>query len=210
MRRTGRGHRARAGWFFSFFSLLLFYYFFPPLYPWELSGVKPLRSLLINFFIHLLISLISLSFEGAFDMQIIITARSVTADWVHVDFVRSLNTSNTYSRCCGRFMRQQKNTACVTKQQQNLNSSVLKTCLHRFAARFCGDPGTPAQAKREGQSFIFKSEVFYSCSAPYVLVGSSTRVCQAEGTWSGSPPRCIGNITCLYGAEINPSSGKVK
>ncbi|XP_072548530.1 CUB and sushi domain-containing protein 3 isoform X2 [Salminus brasiliensis] len=57
--------------------------------------------------------------------------------------------------------------------------------------KFCGDPGLPPQAKREGQSFIFKSEVLYSCSAPYLLVGSSVRICQADGTWSGTQPRCI-------------------
>ncbi|XP_076868457.1 CUB and sushi domain-containing protein 3 isoform X4 [Brachyhypopomus gauderio] len=57
--------------------------------------------------------------------------------------------------------------------------------------KFCGDPGIPSHAKREGQSFIFKSEVMYSCSAPYLLVGSTTRICLADGTWSGSQPRCI-------------------
>ncbi|MCI4391222.1 hypothetical protein PGIGA_G00131640 [Pangasianodon gigas] len=68
---------------------------------------------------------------------------------------------------------------------------VAGTDLRFRDSKFCGDPGVPAQGKREGQSFIFKSEAFYSCSAPYVLVGSSTRVCQADGTWSGSQPRCI-------------------
>ncbi|XP_073722073.1 CUB and sushi domain-containing protein 3-like [Misgurnus anguillicaudatus] len=60
-----------------------------------------------------------------------------------------------------------------------------------IASKFCGDPGLPARARREGPSFIFKSEVTYSCGAPYVLVGSSTRSCQADGIWSGSQPRCI-------------------
>uniref|UniRef100_A0AAR2IVV0 CUB and Sushi multiple domains 3a n=1 Tax=Pygocentrus nattereri TaxID=42514 RepID=A0AAR2IVV0_PYGNA len=57
--------------------------------------------------------------------------------------------------------------------------------------KFCGDPGLPPYARREGQSFIFKSEVLYSCSAPFLMVGSSTRICQADGTWSGTQPRCI-------------------
>ncbi|CAM4696123.1 unnamed protein product [Leuciscus chuanchicus] len=57
--------------------------------------------------------------------------------------------------------------------------------------KFCGDPGVPAHATREGQSFIFRAEVFFSCSAPYLLVGSSTRTCQSDATWSGSQPRCI-------------------
>uniref|UniRef100_A0A672SDS5 CUB and sushi domain-containing protein 3-like n=1 Tax=Sinocyclocheilus grahami TaxID=75366 RepID=A0A672SDS5_SINGR len=66
-------------------------------------------------------------------------------------------------------------------------SGEVPLCLPKF----CGDPGLPPHVRREGQSFIFKAEVTYSCSAPYVLVGSSTRTCQADGTWSGSQPRCI-------------------
>uniref|UniRef100_A0A665U3Y9 CUB and Sushi multiple domains 3a n=1 Tax=Echeneis naucrates TaxID=173247 RepID=A0A665U3Y9_ECHNA len=63
----------------------------------------------------------------------------------------------------------------------------LPQCLPKF----CGDPGTPARGRREGRSFIFKSEVMFSCSAPYMLVGSTTRMCKEDGTWSGSQPRCI-------------------
>uniref|UniRef100_A0A8D3CAD4 CUB and Sushi multiple domains 3a n=1 Tax=Scophthalmus maximus TaxID=52904 RepID=A0A8D3CAD4_SCOMX len=63
----------------------------------------------------------------------------------------------------------------------------LPQCLPRF----CGDPGMPAKGRREGRSFIFKSEVTFSCSAPNVLVGSATRMCHEDGTWSGSQPRCI-------------------
>uniref|UniRef100_A0A674D7B9 CUB and Sushi multiple domains 3 n=1 Tax=Salmo trutta TaxID=8032 RepID=A0A674D7B9_SALTR len=63
----------------------------------------------------------------------------------------------------------------------------LPQCLPRF----CGDPGTPAKGKREGRSLIYKSEVTFSCSAPYVLVGSTARICQDDSTWSGSQPRCI-------------------
>uniref|UniRef100_A0A5F9CUY6 CUB and sushi domain-containing protein 3 n=1 Tax=Oryctolagus cuniculus TaxID=9986 RepID=A0A5F9CUY6_RABIT len=55
----------------------------------------------------------------------------------------------------------------------------------------CGDPGIPAQGKREGKSFIYQSEVSFNCNSPFILVGSSTRICQADGTWSGSSPHCI-------------------
>lgn len=67
-----------------------------------------------------------------------------------------------------------------------------------FTAKFCGDPGVPAQGKREGKSFIYQSEVSFSCNPPFILVGSSTRICQADGTWSGSSPRCIGMIMPMY------------
>ncbi|KAM8966399.1 CUB and sushi domain-containing protein 3 [Pelodytes ibericus] len=66
-------------------------------------------------------------------------------------------------------------------------SGEVPQCLPKF----CGDPGIPSNGKREGKSFIFQSEVSFICSPPYILVGSSTRICQADGTWSGSPPRCI-------------------
>uniref|UniRef100_A0A668ASR4 CUB and Sushi multiple domains 3 n=1 Tax=Myripristis murdjan TaxID=586833 RepID=A0A668ASR4_9TELE len=66
-------------------------------------------------------------------------------------------------------------------------SGDLPQCLPKF----CGDPGTPAKGRREGRSFIFRSEVMFSCSVPYILVGSTTRICQEDSTWSGSQPRCI-------------------
>uniref|UniRef100_A0A8C2Z0K3 CUB and Sushi multiple domains 3 n=1 Tax=Cyclopterus lumpus TaxID=8103 RepID=A0A8C2Z0K3_CYCLU len=71
--------------------------------------------------------------------------------------------------------------------------AVLTSIFHisASAAKFCGDPGMPARGRREGRSFIFKSEVMFSCSAPHLLVGSTARMCQEDGTWSGSQPRCI-------------------
>lgn len=70
------------------------------------------------------------------------------------------------------------------------------------AAKFCGDPGVPSRGRREGRSFIFKSEVTFSCSAPYVLVGATTRICQEDGAWSDSQPRCIG-IAFLHKMAIH-------
>ncbi|GCC19449.1 hypothetical protein chiPu_0000001, partial [Chiloscyllium punctatum] len=77
--------------------------------------------------------------------------------------------------------------------------------------KFCGDPGIPAQGRREGKSFIYQSEVSFSCNPPLILVGSSTRICQADGSWSGSQPRCIesSHTTCenpgtpLHGTQNN-------
>uniref|UniRef100_A0A673LGJ5 CUB and sushi domain-containing protein 3-like n=1 Tax=Sinocyclocheilus rhinocerous TaxID=307959 RepID=A0A673LGJ5_9TELE len=66
-------------------------------------------------------------------------------------------------------------------------SGEVPQCLPKF----CGDPGIPAFGSREGRSFIYQSEVSFSCMASYIPVGSTTRICQADGTWSGSQPRCI-------------------
>ncbi|MGH0134865.1 UNVERIFIED_CONTAM: hypothetical protein FKN15_024621 [Acipenser sinensis] len=70
-------------------------------------------------------------------------------------------------------------------------SGVMPSCN----AKFCGDPGVPREGMREGRSFIYQSEVSFSCNPPFLLVGSNTRICQADGTWSGSQPRCIAH-TC--------------
>ena len=57
---------------------------------------------------------------------------------------------------------------------------------------FCGDPGIPAQGRREDRGFTYLSSVSFSCYAPLVLVGSTRRYCQYDGTWSGTQPSCIG------------------
>uniref|UniRef100_A0AAZ3NYA2 CUB and Sushi multiple domains 3a n=1 Tax=Oncorhynchus tshawytscha TaxID=74940 RepID=A0AAZ3NYA2_ONCTS len=66
-------------------------------------------------------------------------------------------------------------------------NGMVPQCLPKF----CGDPGVPAYGSREGLSFIYQSEVLFSCSVPYIPVGSTTRLCQADGSWSGFQPRCI-------------------
>uniref|UniRef100_A0A672MSN1 CUB and Sushi multiple domains 2 n=1 Tax=Sinocyclocheilus grahami TaxID=75366 RepID=A0A672MSN1_SINGR len=56
---------------------------------------------------------------------------------------------------------------------------------------FCGDPGIPAQGKREDRGFTYLSSVSFSCYPPLILVGSARRYCQYDGTWSGTQPSCI-------------------
>uniref|UniRef100_A0A673BJS4 CUB and Sushi multiple domains 2 n=1 Tax=Sphaeramia orbicularis TaxID=375764 RepID=A0A673BJS4_9TELE len=76
---------------------------------------------------------------------------------------------------------------------------------------FCGDPGMPAQGKREDRGFTYLSSVSFSCYPPLVLVGSTRRYCQYDGTWSGTQPSCIDptHTTCgdpgtpLFGNQNN-------
>lgn len=76
------------------------------------------------------------------------------------------------------------------------------TFLHHstlvLAAVFCGDPGMPAQGRREDRGFTYLSSVSFSCYPPLVLVGSTRRYCQYDGTWSGTQPSCIGNLVSLF------------
>ncbi|CAG12911.1 unnamed protein product, partial [Tetraodon nigroviridis] len=82
---------------------------------------------------------------------------------------------------------------CLLLQIISMIVKLLETqaSLNENASKFCGNPGIPARGQREGRSFIFRSVVTFSCFAPNVLVGSSTRLCQEDGAWSGSQPRCI-------------------
>ncbi|PWA15041.1 hypothetical protein CCH79_00008738 [Gambusia affinis] len=86
-------------------------------------------------------------------------------------------------------------------------SGMLPQCLPKF----CGDPGTPVGGFREGRSFIYQSEVSFSCSPPLILVGTATRLCENDGTWSGTQPRCIDETKIeLFGhsARKNTSSSQ--
>uniref|UniRef100_A0A8C6GEG7 CUB and Sushi multiple domains 2 n=1 Tax=Mus spicilegus TaxID=10103 RepID=A0A8C6GEG7_MUSSI len=70
----------------------------------------------------------------------------------------------------------------------------------------CGDPGIPAHGIRLGDSFAPGSVMRFSCDAGHVLRGSSERMCQANGSWSGSQPEC-GVISC--GNPGTPSNARV-
>uniref|UniRef100_A0A8C5AG62 CUB and Sushi multiple domains 1 n=1 Tax=Gadus morhua TaxID=8049 RepID=A0A8C5AG62_GADMO len=102
----------------------------------------------------------------------------------------------------------------VEGKDQSWGSSVSYSCFHGYQLSspavvtcegngtwrgdipqcqpvLCGDPGSPGGGFREGKIFTFRSEVRFYCHPPYLLVGSPSRVCQAEGSWSGQHPACI-------------------
>lgn len=60
-----------------------------------------------------------------------------------------------------------------------------------FLVVSCGDPGTPTNGVRYGDTFTYRSTVVLECDPQYKLVGDLTiRTCQADGTWSGTQPTC--------------------
>lgn len=68
----------------------------------------------------------------------------------------------------------------------------------------CGDPGIPAHGIRLGDSFAPGSVMRFSCDAGHVLRGSSERMCQANGSWSGSQPECGGNVCDPFASPAAP------
>ena len=64
----------------------------------------------------------------------------------------------------------------------------------------CGNLSSPVDGRVSVNGNTFGSQANYSCSEGYVLNGNSTRMCQADGQWSGSEPRCEGQdcSVCVY------------
>ena len=57
----------------------------------------------------------------------------------------------------------------------------------------CGDPGDPYGGYREITTDTkYQSIVTYTCKPDHHLEGEDSQVCQANGTWSGSKPVCLG------------------
>uniref|UniRef100_A0A8C2U204 CUB and Sushi multiple domains 2 n=1 Tax=Coturnix japonica TaxID=93934 RepID=A0A8C2U204_COTJA len=110
------------------------------------------------------------------------------------------------------------------KWDHSVDGSPIDLVFHSFSlivtllfSVFCGDPGIPAQGRREDRGFTYRSSVSFSCLAPMVLVGSARRFCQSDGTWSGTQPSCIDPTltTCadpgvpLFGMQNNSQGYQV-
>ena len=63
----------------------------------------------------------------------------------------------------------------------------------------CGDPGNPYGGYRNiATDTKYQSIVTYTCKPDHHLEGEDSQVCQADGTWSGSKPVCLGMYFKLY------------
>lgn len=62
----------------------------------------------------------------------------------------------------------------------------------------CGAPPAIANGQINGSDYTYTATITYSCSATnFKLSGSQERTCQADGTWSGTQPECLG-MFCLF------------
>ena len=55
----------------------------------------------------------------------------------------------------------------------------------------CGAPPASADVSVSAPTTTLGATAAYSCAAGYGASGSSTRICQADGTWSGATPTCV-------------------
>lgn len=58
----------------------------------------------------------------------------------------------------------------------------------------CDSVGNIEHGRVELDSFFYFSKVNYTCDEGFIIQGPQTRVCLANGTWSGVEPKCIGAL----------------
>lgn len=56
----------------------------------------------------------------------------------------------------------------------------------------CDRPSMPPYAQISGDRRTVGSVIRYSCIGQRTIIGNTTRMCQLDGQWSGSPPHCSG------------------
>ena len=92
---------------------------------------------------------------------------------------------------------------CVASDDQVLPSSygcsdsnlvVAFSCM--YVAVDCGSLDSPANGSVSLSGTTFQNLAEYSCDLGYLLVGSESRQCQANRTWSGENPFCEGKLQC--------------
>ena len=81
---------------------------------------------------------------------------------------------------------------------QHCFSVVCRTQQFGFVVVTCSQLAAPTNGAMVTSSNTYNSTAVFSCSTGYVISGSSLRICQSNGDWSGVPPLCNGLISCNY------------
>ena len=82
-------------------------------------------------------------------------------------------------------------------EESLINSSVRVylyyiSMLFLFSGKDCGFPGRPGNGTTIGAEKFFYpgEEVTFQCDNGFILFGGDRRICQEDGSWSGSLPEC--------------------
>ncbi|KAI4818313.1 hypothetical protein KUCAC02_011657, partial [Chaenocephalus aceratus] len=71
----------------------------------------------------------------------------------------------------------------------------------------CDRPSMPPYTQISGDRRTVGSVIRYTCIGQRSVVGNTTRMCQLDGQWSGSPPHCSGDSAGLCGDPGTPVHG---
>ena len=85
----------------------------------------------------------------------------------------------------------------------SVNESVSNYCnILDCAAVDCGPLSDPLNGSVDINQTVFESIVTYTCDTGYVLDGADTRICQANGMWSGTEPSCASKTYSIYMIQL--------
>ena len=65
----------------------------------------------------------------------------------------------------------------------------MTVLLFFFVGMMCEALDPPTYGSVTNNTAV-NSQAIYTCSSGFALVGQSSRICQANGTWSGEEPLC--------------------
>ncbi|XP_045896050.1 complement factor B-like [Micropterus dolomieu] len=114
-----------------------------------------------------------------------------------------VNNETTYECYSGYTMRGSSSRVCLPNGKW---SGATPICS-RDSENNCPDPGIPAGASRTGNTFGIDDTVKYTCNGNLFLVGSSERVCQENGQWTGKEPACYYRHTFDTPLEVSQAFG---
>ena len=86
-------------------------------------------------------------------------------------------------------------TFCIFKRHSTYYGSLTRPGFcPLFPAVDCGHLAAPMNGSLSGDSTVFPNSVLFNCDPGFILNGSSSRTCQANGTWSGLSTVCLGRF----------------
>ncbi|XP_070773763.1 complement factor B-like [Enoplosus armatus] len=114
-----------------------------------------------------------------------------------------VGNETTYECFSGYTLRGSSTRICLPNGKWSGSTTI---CGHDSEDN-CADPGVPPGASREGNIFGIDDTVKYSCNDNLILVGSSERVCQENGQWTGTEPACYYKHTYDTPLEVSKAFG---
>ncbi|NXP21813.1 FBLN7 protein, partial [Scytalopus superciliaris] len=95
----------------------------------------------------------------------------------------------------GQETRFSEGIRAMRSRLSSLHSTLAKAAPEAPAVS-CPALQAPTDGRKFGSKYLVEHEVHFACDLGFQLRGSSTRVCQANGTWSGQEPWCEGISEC--------------
>ncbi|KAI3373649.1 hypothetical protein L3Q82_022239 [Scortum barcoo] len=114
-----------------------------------------------------------------------------------------VDNETTYECYSGYTLRGSSRRVCLPNGKWSGSTPICS----RDSTDDCADPGIPAGASRAGNIFGIDDKVTYTCNGNLFLVGSSVRVCQENGQWTGKEPACYYRHTYDTSLEVSEAFG---